>query len=185
MRIGDNYTLHSRVFFPFFEGKSIFPKHAFERLILSRKSHRRKHLKFFSTFFKKRVDKSKRMLYNVYRSAGVAELADAHVWGACDSIVRVRFPSPAPTKRARPCVEPFLLVRERKSPLAQIAYPEFMLKPATSLCSHRYKGANRVRIFRSHKEVELTSLATINFNVFRRRDPCKVLLYCGSLHQNP
>ena len=58
------------------------------------------------------------MVYNNWGFAGVAELADAHVWGACGFTVRVQFPSPAPTKRARPSVEPFLLLWERLNPLA-------------------------------------------------------------------
>ena len=37
----------------------------------------------------------------------------------------------------------------------------------------------------SRKEIELTSLATINFSVFRRTESCKVILDCDSLHQNP
>ena len=32
----------------------------------------------------------------------MAELADAHVWGACGFTVRVQFPSPAPNKKTEP-----------------------------------------------------------------------------------
>ena len=41
--------------------------------------------------------------------AGVAELADAHVWGACGFTVRVQFPSPAPTKRGFPTGNPLFV----------------------------------------------------------------------------
>ena len=37
----------------------------------------------------------------------------------------------------------------------------------------------------SRKRIELTSLTTINFSVFRRTLPCKVLLNCGKAQQNP
>ena len=36
----------------------------------------------------------------------------------------------------------------------------------------------------SRKRVKLTSLATINFSIFRRINPCLVVLNFGSLHQN-
>ena len=37
----------------------------------------------------------------------------------------------------------------------------------------------------SYKEACFTSLATINFSVFRRAKSCKVVLYCDSSRQNP
>ena len=46
----------------------------------------------------KRLDKHENIVYNRKAVAGVAELADAHVWGACGFTVRVQFPSPAPKK---------------------------------------------------------------------------------------
>ena len=60
--------------------------------------------------------------------------------------------------------------------------PEFFFDDVTIFYGNNGSGKSTIL---SHKGVELTSLATINFNVFRRRGPCKVVLYCGSLHQNP
>ena len=60
-------------------------------------------------------------------------------------------------------------------------YDDGCLLEVTDVGNGNFWVGNKV----SHKGVELTSLATINFNAFRRRGPCKVVLYCGSLHQNP
>ena len=49
-------------------------------------------------FFEKSLDKTRNMLYNYMAFAGVAESADAHVWGACIFDVRVQVPFPAPKK---------------------------------------------------------------------------------------
>ena len=50
---------------------------------------------------KKAIDKCKSILYNRKAVAGVAESADAHVWGACIFDVRVQVPSPAPKSKSK------------------------------------------------------------------------------------
>ena len=60
-------------------------------------------------FFEKSLDKTRNMLYNYMAFAGVAESADAHVWGACIFDVRVQVPFPAPSKKAELNALPFCL----------------------------------------------------------------------------
>ena len=47
-----------------------------------------------------------------------------------------------------------------------------------------FKTSSDYLLLPSRKRIELTSLATINFSIFRRSLPCKVVLYCGNLQQN-
>ena len=84
-------------------------------------------------------------MYNGRAVAGVAELADAHVWGACGFTIRVRPPSPAPTKRDQRMLVSFCCFGRRvlsQNPSARLF---FATHTCTSYVSLSFKNTPKTR----------------------------------------